>query len=405
MLLGQLVGMGHYDDRLLGYLATPLEDGVDILSKGYVASMAWGRREPPPGHDKCHTSRKEVPFSETRPEAVARMLKFRSTCKYALLLEIRRTPDSSEHADDPDRIDDAQLTCRGIRLRAEDGQVLHRKFIHTGEFLSRDHQGQPCPFCQEEPLIDLDPAAPDAALRRSVGVAVYACPSASPALLGLDIPFFLASPCSREACLVAMQARQKRLCEGAVRTLYHACSRHTASKIRMCGGKFLRGSHGAAGGGIYFAHTPRECWWKAEDDGGPRRWWEARKQPEWRRDGYAFLECTVQTGRELQTGAWATHLTFKDLLPYDSVVLDRGHTGYPVPDPPVIKETVDGGYRHYSTGSMLAAGTMLATRVEDVIAGKARYTHPGYEFIVYSWDQVLSIRELPHEEIDPPPGW
>jgi len=399
----------HYDRSLLGYLSVPYEDAKDIVHKGYIASMEWDRRVPPPGHDYCHTSRKEVPYSKTRIEAVERMLAFKDKCKYAQLLEIHKTPDPREYHEDSDRIDDHQLTWSGIRLKEADKQVLHKKFIYDGGFFSRGHCGVPCPFCREQPFINPDPAVPDESLRRRVGVAVFACPAASPGLDELNIPFFLASPCSRERCLVEMQQRQMRLSQGNKRTVYHACGRATANEIQKCGGKFLRGSEGEGGGGIYFAHTPRECWWKAEDDGGygkgmgaVRRWWAARDEHGWDQNGYAFLECEVMMGRELEASDAVHDMTFKDLQhkeggPYDSVVLDRGHTGYPVPSPPVVKETVDGGWH--------PRGTLLSTRIEDVNEGRAESTHPGYEFVVYSWDQVLIIRELPHEEIDPPPGW
>lgn len=108
-------------------------------------------------------------------------------------------------------------------------------------------------------------------------------------------------------------------------------------------------------------------------------------------------------GREFNAPEWKGDATFASLLheddgPYDSVVLDRGSTGFPVPDPPVIKATVERCDKH-------EAGTLLSTRIEDVITGKAQGMHPGYEFVVYSWDQVLSVREVPFDRIDPPPGW
>jgi hypothetical protein len=64
--------------------------------------------------------------------------------------------------------------------------------------------------------------------------------------------------------------------------------------------------------------------------------------------------------------------------PYDSVILDRGDTGYPVPSPPV-----------------------RGTRLEDLPVGQRTNAnmHAGYEFIVYSWDQARVLREVPRDPV------
>lgn len=193
---------------------------------------------------------------------------------------------------------------------------------------------------------------------------------------------FLVCPCENPACQEEMKQRQQRLDEMVLWTLYHATSRAVADKIWAGGAKMLRGHHGMAGGGIYFAHTPRETEWKAE--GGLE----------------VVLECQVKMGRFLETVRDASSTTFRDLVhrlpdgtykaerhrsptasqpqqgPYDSIILDRGNTGYPVPDAPV-----------------------RGTRKEDLQAGEPM--HPGYEFVVYSWDQVVVVREV---ERDPVPS-
>merc|ERR1719401_3405690 len=112
-------------------------------------------------------------------------------------------------------------------------------------------------------------------------------------------------------------------------TLYHACSRDTAKLIQGKGGKMIRGVGGAGGGGIYLAHTARECEWKAEIkvDGSYKgilkRFKESSTQ-------VAVLECEVKLGNMLLGGRKEKHV-FGELLNngYDSCILDRGETGYP----------------------------------------------------------------------------
>lgn len=139
------------------------------------------------------------------------------------------------------------------------------------------------------------------------------------------------------------------------------------------------------GGGLYFAHTPRETEWKREVGG----------------DDITVLKCSVKMGNYLE-GLRAfgpgSGVTFRSLVqkldggsyavekfqsehasrplqgPYDSVILDRGETGYPVPDAPVPR-----------------------TRREDLSPGDNE--HPGYEFIVYSWDQVTVEAEVPRDPV------
>jgi hypothetical protein len=295
-----------------------------------------------------------------------------------------------------------------IKLEAD--LVLDPKFLKDGVALQRlpkDHATAPCPFCDKD-LATADKTwlhgldMPD--VRGKVGMAVYVDGA------------FMVVPCPELACIKAQKDRQDRLDQRPTLILYHACSRRTANLIKKCGGKFLRGQGGVAGGGIYFSQTVRETWWKAEDmtwladdaktgGGAPQKWLQARGTPGWEETGYVFFECEVKMGDAFHGTRWEKGLDFKKMIqhedgPFDSCVLDRGQTGYPggaVPKAPVIAPAIE------KTASGLPQGTMLATRIEDVKAGKATASHGGYEFIVYSWDQVRIIRELPFKDIDPPP--
>jgi len=407
------------DHKLLGYLAVPFSDGVDILANGYIASAEWDKRVPPPGQTKCHTSRKNIPFTaksedpkkDSRQEAVNRMVMSRPAERYCLCLEIKKEPILADTGRiHPEWIVEGLNGGTEIQLPAAANQVLDKKFITDGVFQNRcfeDYEGIGCPCCGQAIVESTDPQAPSLSQRTKVGAAVYGCPAAAEGLKP-GLPFFMVSPCTTPVCLKAMQDRQERLNKSPTRTLYHACSRETANAIRQGGGKLRRGREGVAGGGIYLAHTCRECWWKSEDAPGETkgpgaliRWWKKKGTPGWQEDGIAILEIVVQMGKEHQGNRWPAVKTFRDLQsepggPYDSVVIDRGLTGFPVPPPPVKAiSTVPDPDAEFPTG------TMLATRIEDVTGVVQR--HPGYEFVIYSWDQVLSICEVPLAQRDPLP--
>eukprot|EP00930_Biecheleria_cincta_P089791 TRINITY_DN79128_c0_g1_i1.p1 TRINITY_DN79128_c0_g1~~TRINITY_DN79128_c0_g1_i1.p1 ORF type:complete len:385 (+),score=60.61 TRINITY_DN79128_c0_g1_i1:90-1244(+) len=379
---------GFYDDRVVGYLAVPFVDSEEILKFGYICSAEAGSRVNPPGATKCHTSRDKVPFSKDRTDAVKAMRKYRKSEKFSALLEIRKVAADGD--------------VMPYEIREGDGKIilgpdrkLDAKFLSDGTFLVRgagDYAGVGCPLCNK--AIDGVTCEPGCegmpAVRGKVGMAIYVGDA------------FMVSPCPTTACIEAQQERQDRLDGGPRYTLYHACSRATADKIKSCGGKFLRGAGGAGGGGIYFAHTVRETWWKAEDgtlfgsgSGAPKMWLKAKGRSGWTEQDYVFFEVEVKMGKIYEGTRHEKNVTFRDLVhkdggPYDSCILDRAQTGYPVPAAPVCAATAD--------------GTMLSTREEDVASGKASNLHGGYEFIVYSWDQVRIIRELPFAEIDPPPS-
>jgi hypothetical protein len=139
-----------------------------------------------------------------------------------------------------------------------------------------------------------------------------------------------------------MQDRQRSLDAGGKTILYHQTSEAAAKQIMASGGKMLRGSYGIAGAGIYFAQTPKMTEHKALSLG-------------------VVLECEVKLGNQKQLGRAADHtMTFKKLSQegYHSVVVDRGEQGFPVPK--VVNEVAS-----------------------------------GYEWIVYSWDQVKARRVVP----------
>lgn len=155
---------------------------------------------------------------------------------------------------------------------------------------------------------------------------------------------FAASPCCAERCVV----RQARLQNGMCRKLYHQTSKTTAQRIYVAGGKMVRGSGGVAGGGIYFAESARETEWK----------WEAKDPSE-----PVVLECEVrvgtvkEVGRDGDRGITFASLASEDL---DSVLCDRG------------KCEVEGPHKGKPSGN---------------------------EVIVYSWDQVRVLREVPRDPV------
>merc|ERR1719254_347714 len=83
---------------------------------------------------------------------------------------------------------------------------------------------------------------------------------------------FLCSPCTNKDCLDVMEKRGTRLQHGPKLELYHKTTKAIADTVsNLSKGRFVRGDHfdkaGAAGGGIYFGQTPRECSWKYEAKG------------------------------------------------------------------------------------------------------------------------------------------
>merc|ERR1712083_19846 len=106
-----------------------------------------------------------------------------------------------------------------------------------------------------------------------------------------------------------------------------------------------------------------------------------------------ILKCLVQLGRAKEEGltykptpdkAFNMNNMFRHLQnhqdgPFDSVILDRSARkgkpkSFPVPAPPIH-----------------------GTRIEAVNVGDM--LHPGYEFVVYSWDQVRVVEVVKEDPI------
>ncbi|CAK9022403.1 unnamed protein product [Durusdinium trenchii] len=154
---------------------------------------------------------------------------------------------------------------------------------------------------------------------------------------------FLVIPCANLECRERQKERQEWLDATPPQTLYHQTDPESAKKI-LGSGKMIRGRCGVVGGGIYFAETPRETEWKAESKG-------------------IVLECQVKTGRHLllDRSKEDPSLTFADLLRrgHDSVLMDRG----------------------------------------VCMKGPHKGKKAGNEWIVYSWDQVQVLKEVPRDPV------
>lgn len=152
---------------------------------------------------------------------------------------------------------------------------------------------------------------------------------------------FMCSPCPNDACKKAQEERQRRL-EGTETTKFHQTGAAVAQEIRQSG-KMIRGGGGAAGKGIYLADRVDQTEWKTEHHG-------------------VVLKCEVKLGRvkELkQHDKNPVPVTFAELAQekYDSVKIDRG----------------------------------------TVQSGPHKGQPSGDEYVVYSWDQVRVIEEVPRE--------
>lgn len=190
------------------------------------------------------------------------------------------------------------------------------------------------------------------ATRTSENYDVVPCPFCNSAIAGLSQlrgrvgehhyfgdAVFMCSPCPNDACKKAQEERQQRL-EGTETTKFHQTSVAVAQEIRQSG-KMIRGGGGAAGKGIYLADGVDQTEWKTEHHG-------------------VVLRCEVKLGhvKELkQHDKNPVPCTFAELVQerYDSVKIDRGA----VPNGP-----------HKGQPS-------------------------GDEYVVYSWDQVRVIEEIP----------
>eukprot|EP00440_Ansanella_granifera_P074034 gb/GFBE01080338.1/.p1 GENE.gb/GFBE01080338.1/~~gb/GFBE01080338.1/.p1 ORF type:complete len:294 (+),score=39.10 gb/GFBE01080338.1/:1-882(+) len=155
---------------------------------------------------------------------------------------------------------------------------------------------------------------------------------------------FACSPCCLEAC----SQRTQRLQTGLTITVYHQTTAAVAKSIANAGGKLLRGQAGIAGAGIYFAHSARETEWKCEPKDGSKR---------------VVLECAVKVGNvKTLPREGDRNTTFASLVRegFDSVLLQRGTCMKP---------------------------------------GKGFGKPSGDEVVVYSWDQVQVLREVPRDPV------
>jgi len=101
-------------------------------------------------------------------------------------------------------------------------------------------------------------------------------------------------------------ARRKKEAERNTAHLYHQTDRESAARIASSG-KMLRGSDGLAGGGIYFADSPRETNGKAHRHG-------------------VMIKCEVDRGKVKSVGhSGDSSITHRSLKRegYDSVKISR----------------------------------------------------------------------------------
>jgi hypothetical protein len=316
------------------YIAVPAELETQIRLHGYICQK-----------------RDHVPCHQEMRKAVKGMLNHEKDDKLreSVLLEVFGLPD-----------DMLEVDAEG------NGKILTKhlegKYLRSGLYKVRalaEFAGKPCMFCDDESQMD-------ASKRGKLGLAWFKGDT------------YMCSPCKNGECLKKMTERSNRMEASQVLELYHATNADIAKEIEgVCQGRFVRGDFfgkaGAAGGGLYFGHTARECNWKAEasPDSEP-----------------VTFKCRVRLGNPklcpFQCDGPKDRM-FKHLLthqdgPFDSVILDRtakqpGQKGtFPVPERPIH-----------------------GTRIEDLNIGEK--CHPGYEFVVYSWDQVEVLERVPEDAV------
>lgn len=166
-----------------------------------------------------------------------------------------------------------------------------------------------------------------------------------------------------ECCDDAWKDRQRRLEQGKRMTLYHQTSREHADKI-IASGKMLRGSHGNAGGGIYLAETKKETQWKALQHG-------------------VLLECEVQLGAIREE----YHASETDLIAELMKITFAEMMQFPGNDIETVDD--DNKTKITKTNSKGPKDSIYLKR------GMSQHGKSGHEVIVYSWDQVLSVKEVP----------
>jgi len=340
---------GGYFGGTQAFVSVRVDLKKKILEEGYVAR----RRNDIPGH-------------RVMARGVQGMLNYEDDkSASSVILEVHGVPaewiqeraENSVHIKTTDR----KATDHGEKV------WLKPQYLREGKAIIRDAMdftgaSDNCMFCgtklTDQALIDM---------RRSVGEAVFTGTA------------FMCSPCTNEECVSKMTARSQRLLDGETMELFHRTSKEVARSLReTTHGKMIRGDFynkaGAAGGGIYFGHTVRECMWKAE--------------PKAKDDEKVTLKCRVWMGKsklckykydDADKSAMFRRLVTHPDGPFDSVILDRAAKGAKEPTFPVPPAPVKG------------------TRIEDIAIGDP--LHPGYEFVVYSWDQVDVLEEVAEDPV------
>lgn len=322
------------------YLSVPAESKAKILDEGYVVR----RRLAIPGHKEMGSA----------TEAMLQYQKDQSI--ESELIEVHHVPKDwvCQDPNDP----------RGVHITTPDSKDglmwLKPEYLRTGHAVTRDaaeYDGKMCMFCNSAEHLDRTFNVGEA---RFIGTA------------------FMCSPCKNPVCVSKMEDRTARLMKGEVRELFHRADKTVANSLRgATKGKMIRGDFynkaGAAGGGIYFGHTARECTWKSEAPGFDK----------------VTFKCKVSLGTPKMTDYKycpdnLTKEMFRQLVthedgPFDSVILDRAAKNgvpatFPVPPAPI-----------------------RGTRLEALDIGEK--LHPGYEFVVYSWDQVQVLEEVPEDPV------
>lgn len=325
------------------YLTVPSDIKGKVLAEGYVCRS----RDTIPCHRDFYRGTK----------GMLQYTKEHESCT-SVVLEIHGVPDDWIRASVEDA---ASGGCSISTIDFKGGKMwLKPEYLRDGLSYTRTSshsQERTCMFCDSSDHLDCTK-------RGRIGEARFQGAA------------FLCSPCTNPECLVKMRDRSRRLEEGATLELFHKTNKRTAVLLKTTSrGRMLRGDTfqkgGAAGGGIYLGHTPRECSWKYEAPGET-----------------VTFKCRVKMGASLMCSAECEgpmeemfrHLQNLEEGPFDSVILDRSAKNGAPPVFPVPKAPVRG------------------TRIEDLTVGEK--LHPGYEFVVYSWDQVEVVCEV---EEDPVP--
>eukprot|EP00929_Paragymnodinium_shiwhaense_P054269 TRINITY_DN2718_c0_g1_i1.p1 TRINITY_DN2718_c0_g1~~TRINITY_DN2718_c0_g1_i1.p1 ORF type:complete len:373 (+),score=69.40 TRINITY_DN2718_c0_g1_i1:43-1161(+) len=335
------------DDAKKAVVTDDAKKAVEALSKKpqlYIAVPAALLKTIVMEGYKC-TERDAVPFQFDRDNAVRAFLNFHMDETNIAVLSVRGVEEDLIQPD---------ATGQGGVIKSK---ILDPKHLFEDIIVTRSHRADetPCPFCGTVPPPDLH--------REQIGLARYRHS-------GDGKFFFLGCDC----CEDRWAERQDRLNKGLTLTLYHATSRKIADLIQRTG-KMRRGDDGNAGGGIYFAETRRETEWKALK-GDPSS-----------DDSRIVLKCEVQLGHvreefhKSETGLIPelTGITFAQMMQFSGnkvVSVEKDNkTAKEVTNDPGPKDSV------------------------YLKRGMSKYGKSGDEIIVYSWDQVKVLGEVPRDKL------